>query len=123
MFGSPLASTKVSTTLPRVTAYISSFSSVTYQQSRPVLMEPSSNLERNVMKDDNNPDHDPTRCNKRGQWANKREFILAISGEVIGLGNVWRFPYVCFRNGGGKKQRLNSLYFTAENLMEIDWRN
>lgn len=66
-------------------------------------MEPASNPERKMIKDDNNPDHAPALCNKRGQWANKREFILAISGEIIGLGNVWRFPYLCFKNGGGKK--------------------
>lgn len=39
---------------------------------------------------------------KRGQWANKREFILAVAGQIIGLSNVWRFPYLCFKNGGGK---------------------
>ncbi|KAJ8245619.1 hypothetical protein GJAV_G00272690 [Gymnothorax javanicus] len=38
---------------------------------------------------------------KRGQWANKTEFVLAMAGEIIGLGNVWRFPYLCYKNGGG----------------------
>ncbi|XP_020782356.2 sodium- and chloride-dependent betaine transporter-like [Boleophthalmus pectinirostris] len=37
----------------------------------------------------------------RGKWANNTEFILAMAGEIIGLGNVWRFPYLCFKNGGG----------------------
>ncbi|XP_041113066.1 sodium- and chloride-dependent GABA transporter 2-like [Polyodon spathula] len=37
----------------------------------------------------------------RGQWNNKVEFVLSVAGEIIGLGNVWRFPYLCYRNGGG----------------------
>lgn len=41
---------------------------------------------------------------ERGQWANKMEFILAVAGQIIGLGNVWRFPYLCYKNGGGKRR-------------------
>ncbi|XP_033993486.1 LOW QUALITY PROTEIN: sodium- and chloride-dependent GABA transporter 2-like [Trematomus bernacchii] len=55
------------------------------------------------MKDENNQNHAPSYSAKRGQWANKREFILSVSGsgQIIGLGNVWRFSYLCFKNGGG----------------------
>uniref|UniRef100_A0A3Q3W8P4 Transporter n=1 Tax=Mola mola TaxID=94237 RepID=A0A3Q3W8P4_MOLML len=42
-----------------------------------------------------------TKVKKREQWRRKREYILASVGNVVGLGNVWRFPYLCFRNGGG----------------------
>ena len=37
----------------------------------------------------------------RGQWSSKMGFILAASGSAIGLGNIWRFPYVAGENGGG----------------------
>nr|XP_009678147.1 PREDICTED: sodium- and chloride-dependent betaine transporter isoform X1 [Struthio camelus australis]XP_009678148.1 PREDICTED: sodium- and chloride-dependent betaine transporter isoform X1 [Struthio camelus australis]XP_009678149.1 PREDICTED: sodium- and chloride-dependent betaine transporter isoform X1 [Struthio camelus australis]XP_009678150.1 PREDICTED: sodium- and chloride-dependent betaine transporter isoform X1 [Struthio camelus australis]XP_009678151.1 PREDICTED: sodium- and chloride- len=38
---------------------------------------------------------------ERGQWSNKAEFVLSMAGGVPGLGNVWRFPYLCYKNGGG----------------------
>ncbi|KAL7982267.1 hypothetical protein Chor_009865 [Crotalus horridus] len=38
---------------------------------------------------------------ERGQWTNKVEYVLSVAGEIIGLGNVWRFPYLCYKNGGG----------------------
>ena len=36
----------------------------------------------------------------RGQWSSKLGFIFAAAGSAIGLGNIWRFPYVTGQNGG-----------------------
>lgn len=38
----------------------------------------------------------------RPAWNSKLEYILAQVGFSVGLGNVWRFPYLCQKNGGGE---------------------
>jgi NSS family neurotransmitter:Na+ symporter len=38
--------------------------------------------------------------NQRGQWSSKFGFIMAGAGSAIGLGNMWRFPYIAGENGG-----------------------
>ncbi len=35
------------------------------------------------------------------RWQKRSSFILAAIGSAVGLGNVWRFPYICYQNGGG----------------------
>lgn len=37
----------------------------------------------------------------RGQWSSRMAFILAATGSAVGLGNIWKFPYVTGENGGG----------------------
>lgn len=36
-----------------------------------------------------------------GQWSNRWIFILAATGSAVGLGNIWKFPYIAGENGGG----------------------
>ena len=47
---------------------------------------------------------------QRGNWGSKIEFILAAIGNAVGLGNIWRFPYLLQKYGGGKRLVLNFLY-------------
>ena len=43
----------------------------------------------------------PRRRSLHGHWSSRLAFILAVSGSAVGLGNIWRFPYVAGANGGG----------------------
>jgi NSS family neurotransmitter:Na+ symporter len=38
---------------------------------------------------------------QRGQWDSRLGFILAAAGSAVGLGNIWKFPYITGMNGGG----------------------
>jgi len=43
----------------------------------------------------------PRRASIHGEWSSRLAFVLAAAGSAIGLGNIWKFPYLAGENGGG----------------------
>lgn len=57
----------------------------------------TSNIYQNVffLQTQNKPVHE------RPTWGNQIEFLMSCISTSVGLGNVWRFPFVAYQNGGG----------------------
>ncbi|CAL8381923.1 unnamed protein product [Boreogadus saida] len=58
----------------------------------------------------------------RPAWNSKLQYILAQVGFSVGLGNVWRFPYLCQKNGGGDFETLRLGCSQTLNLGGFGWK-
>ena len=49
----------------------------------------------------NQANDEDKRRSLHGHWSSRMAFVLAVTGSAVGLGNVWKFPYIAGENGGG----------------------
>ncbi|XP_008285848.1 sodium-dependent neutral amino acid transporter B(0)AT1-like [Stegastes partitus] len=65
------------------------------------LLLPNPGLEQRIFSHEDLERMEKEEAEDRPKWDNKAQYILTCVGFCIGIGNVWRFPYLCQSHGGG----------------------
>lgn len=65
------------------------------------LVLPNPDLESRIQTYEELEILEEKEAGERPQWDNKAQYMLTCIGFCVGLGNVWRFPYLCQSHGGG----------------------
>lgn len=75
------------------------------------LVLPNPGLEERIPSYEDLERMEKEEAEDRPKWDNKAQYILTCVGFCIGIGNVWRFPYLCQSHGGGESRRNVKMIF------------